>query len=145
MSGWDDVVESDSHGEFTKFEAGKPVTLHIIGTEPKKSMEHWANNKMVGLCTGADCENCKAGMKKTLRFSVGVFNLTNKRVETLKQGIQVFGQIKNIREAYDGTIDGLDMVITRSGTGALDTEYAVVPVPTKFKPEMMAASETIPF
>lgn len=143
---WDDIAEIDAKSEFTKLEAGKPVIIHIVGTGPEKSVKHWVSGKPV-ICAGDDCGPCKDRVKKSTRFSVGVFNLTTNHVEVLDGGISIFRQINNIRDAYDGNIDGLDMKITRSGTGAMDTEYSVVPIPTKFKPEMMAspADEKLPF
>lgn len=140
---WDDITENESHGEYTKFEPNKSVTLHIIGDEPKRTIEHWVGNKSVQ-CNSEGCENCVNGVKRSVRFTIAVYNLTTNRKEILKQGTQVFSQIKAIRDAYNNDISKLDMQIKRTGSGAMDTEYTVVPIPTKFNQSMLG-DEKVPF
>ena len=139
--GWSDIVENKNSGDFTKLEPGKPVVIHILG-EPEKHALHWVDEKTTP-CTGGSCLNCKDGVKKTYRYRVKVFNLTTNKQESLEAGISVFGQIKETLEAMDGDISGSDFQIKKTGSG-LNTEYKVVNLPTKFKPEM-AADEPLPF
>ena len=138
--GWDKVKESAS-GDFTKLEAGKTVRLHLLGAEPDVKFQHWDANKKCHPCTAPDCQFCVESVKRSARFSIKVFNMDSKRVEVLESGIAVFGQINAIREALDGTLSGVDLKISRTGSGANDTKYMVVNVPTAFVPEMAEKSK----
>ncbi len=142
--GWDDIKENDS--DFLKIEAGKNIRIHLLASEPQKHVNHFVNKKPVP-CTGPACETCAAGEKKRVSFTASVFNLASKKESTLEQGIMVWKQIKTIKEAYNGNLDGVDLVISREGAGPTDTKYTVVPVPTQFKPEMLIAKpeEVVPF
>ena len=139
--GWDKVKESAS-GDFTKIEAGKTVRVHLLGSEPDVKFQHWDQNKKCHPCTAPDCQFCVESVKRSARFSIKVFNLDNKRVESLESGVAVFGQINAIREALEGTLSGVDLKISRTGSGPNDTKYMVVNVPTMFKPEMAEKSKT---
>lgn len=141
--GWDSIKENDS--DFTKFEAGKDVRIHIIGGEPEKRTNHFIKGKPQP-CGGDKCELCAGGEKKRVSFILGVYNLTSKKQQTMEQGIMVFKQIKKIRDTYSGDLSTVDLVISREGSGPTDTKYTVVPVPTQFKADMITGSaEDVPF
>lgn len=141
--GWDSIKENDS--DFTKFEAGKDVRVHLIGGEPEKRVNHFIKSKPQP-CGGEKCELCAAGEKKRVSFTLKVYNLTAKKEQVMEQGIMVFKQIKKIRDTYNGDLSTVDLVISREGSGPTDTKYTVVPVPTQFKPDMIvAAPEEVPF
>ena len=140
---WDSIKENDS--DFTKFEAGKDVRVHILGGEPEKHVNHFIKGKPQP-CGGDKCELCAAGDKKRLSFSLSVYNFTAKKDQKMEQGIMVFKQIKKIREVYSGDLSKVDLVISREGSGPTDTKYTVIAVPTQFKPEMITApKEEVPF
>lgn len=144
--GWDDIKENDS--DFLKIEAGKSIRIHLLAAEPQKHVSHFIDKKSPPQpCTGTGCELCAGGNKKRVSFTASVFNLASRKESTLEQGIMVWKQIKTIKEAYNGNLDGVDLVISREGAGPTDTKYTVVPVPTQFKSEMLIAKpeEVVPF
>lgn len=143
--GWDDIKENDS--DFIKIEAGKNVKIHLLSSEPEKHVSHFiAKGKPPEPCIGTACEHCKAGLKNRVSFTASVFNMGPKKEQKMEQGIMVWKQIKTIKEAYSGNLDGVDLVISREGAGQNDTKYTVVPVPTQFKTEMLTAkAEEVPF
>jgi len=142
--GWDDIVESNSGGGFTKLEVGKPILLHILG-EPEKQFQHWIDGNKTPLpCVGEECLQCRQGTKLSKRYKIKVFNLTNKQAEVFQCGTSVLGQINDVRIALSGSIDTVDFQVSKAGSG-LNTKYTVINLPTKFKPEMMVDEEPAPF
>lgn len=137
---WDAIRESKASGDYTKIEAGKPVTLHIIGDSPKIVYQHEGEGKPI-FCDGGECPLCKAGAKRQTQFMISVLNMDSKKQELLKKGVKVFEQIDQIRRDYGGSLSTIDLKITRSGSGKNDTRYLVVPIPTKYKPSMIVDSD----
>lgn len=139
---WDSIKENDS--EFLKIAAGDTVKIHILGETPEQRIEHFIG-KQPSKCTGQGCAACGDGVDKRISWTISVFNMGSKRQQTLNQGKSIFKQILKIREMSDGTLAGVDFVISREGAGPKDTKYMVMAVPTQFKPEMLAAPADAPF
>jgi hypothetical protein len=139
---WDSIKENDS--EFLKIEAGATVKVHILGETPEMRAEHFIEKKP-SKCTGPDCQTCRDGVDKRTSWTISVFNLGTKRQQVMQQGKSVFRQILKIREMSEGSLAGVDFVISREGAGPKDTKYTVMAVPTQFKPEMLAAPADVPF
>lgn len=140
--GWDDIKEKTS--KFTKIPAGKSVKIHFLG-EPVETVVHYVEKKYVP-CGDADCAHCRGGAEKIDRFSAQVFNMETKSKQTLEGGVGMLMQFISIRAEYNKDISGLDFKVTRSeGSPA---KYMVVPIPTQFRPDMVAKKEPdgeIPF
>lgn len=137
---WDDIKENKD-SEFMKLEVGAPVRVHIIG-EPEKHIRHFVNKKALP-CIQPGCLQCAAGDKRRITFTTPVFNMGAKRQQILDAGIMVYRQIKEIRKAYNDDLATVDLLISREGSGQMDTRYTVVPIPTQFKPEMLAEPEPV--
>lgn len=144
---WDDITENAAKGSmFTELKSGQPVVVHIMG-EPEPKFKHWQKGTKTPIdCVGNGCTYCKDGVQLSRRWHVKVFNMSNQRAETLQAGISVFKPIRNIRKAMGGSLKDVDLQIEKSGSG-LNTEYAVVSIPTQFKPTMIIdePEEATPF
>lgn len=143
MTGWDSIEESTENADYVKLESGKDAVLHVLDKEPVSIFKHFVQaEKKYYKCKNTD--NCPYCMKpdasdKLRKFAINVFNLSQKKVQILEQGKQVFGQMKKILEVWKD-LDRADLVVKKSGTG-IDTEYTVVAVPTSFRPEMAKGQE----
>jgi len=141
--GWDDIQESNGESaDYVKIESGKMARVHLLDEEPFSFYQHRKQGEKKPVrCKVVNCAYCNnTEYDKKRRFAINVYNLEAKKVQILEQGPQVFGQIKTIWEAYEKNLSTIDLTISRKGDG-LNTEYSVVPVPTKFKPEMMNGTQ----
>lgn len=82
------------------------------------------------LCTGEDCELCKAGYNKKPQLVLPLYNIDNKRVEFWKRGRKDIIKINALFEdGYDNLMD-YTFKITRNGAkGSKDTTYTFNPLP----------------
>lgn len=139
--GWDSVGKGGA-ADFVQLEAGKPVKVHIVlldGQEPESYFTHFINEANGGkgasvVCPGAEngCPCCanKKVYPRRVRHAVNVVDPISGEVKILESGNTIFKAIKAAFDEY-GDLDTVDFKISKTGAG-LDTEYAVLPVATKF-------------
>lgn len=133
---WDDLKKSEN-GNYLRISDGNKVRVHILGQHPKRRVIHSNATGRPTNCTGEGCSLCAEGVKKNERWSIPVFNLDLHREQIFEQGKALFLTIKEIREAYGGNLEKVDLMISRQGAGPTDTRYTAVPVPTMYMPEML--------
>ena len=113
---------------FVRLKAGESVH-GIFRGEPYDFRQHWVNNK-TQLCTGDECELCKAKNKASFRFRLNLIINENKAyvAKIFEQGYQVYDYIRSLADSgYD--LEKTVVKITRHGSGPNDTSYVIVPVP----------------
>ena len=82
------------------------------------------NNKV--LCTGAECECCKAGLKRTLKIMMPLFNNETQQIELWERGINQIKDLQTMLAEY-GDLSQETFKIVRSGKAkSKDTKYSMV-------------------
>ena len=94
-------------------------------TEPVHMVEiNGFNNKV--LCTGVDCECCKAGLKRTLKIMMPLFNNETQQIELWERGINQIKDLQTMLAEY-GDLSQETFKIVRSGKAkSKDTKYSMV-------------------
>ena len=140
--GWDDIEESTGSGaDYVKIKANESVRLYLLDSEPVSFFQHRKKGEIKPQrCKGANCPYCVSSeYDKRQRFAINSYCFEAKKVQIFEQGKSVFGQIKKTWEAYEKDLSKSDIIVTKQGDG-LNTKYTVVPVPTKFKPDLLAGA-----
>lgn len=78
------------------------------------------------LCTGEGCKCCSAGIPKTLKLMMPLYNENTKQVEIWERGITMIKDIMTMLEEY-GDLSQETFKIVRSGKAkSKDTKYSIV-------------------
>jgi hypothetical protein len=118
-----------SGGSFIKIKEGESIRGVCRGTAYRYDM-HWPTGaKTSTLCSGADCELCKAGDKKRKRFKVNFIVLENGVyvAKVLENGNELWEQLVAL-SASGYVMDKTMIAITRKGIGK-ESRYTALPVP----------------
>ncbi len=89
---------------------------------------HWADNRGI-VCTGHDCELCKAGNKSKFRFRLNFIVKEGKDyvAKVFEQGWKTYELLSSMNDS-DYPLEKYVLKITRRGIG-LDTSYSIMPAP----------------
>lgn len=114
---------------FLRLKSGERVK-GIFKGDPFDFRQHWSQSeKRSYICTGDDCEHCKAGEKSSFRFRINVIVKENEAY-TAKVWDQGRGAYETLSALHDGGYDLEKTVVTISRHGeGVDTTYSVLPVP----------------
>lgn len=120
---------SESQKQFFKLKDGQNVRVVFRG-EPYEFKQHWINNRGV-LCNGGseNCSPCREGMKPGFRFRVNLVMSENGVFvsKIWEQGWTVYNQLKDLNADYP--LETHLVKVARTGSGAQDTTYSILPVP----------------
>lgn len=148
---WDDVGIS-TESEYLEWQDKESIRLHLLTVDPYTVHQHFFRNVGRGAnCPGAaTCPACASGdrsYRKRPRHAFLVYSFREAGRD--REGAKIWimsddtaKKLRNIWESYK-TFDGIDLVVTRTGTG-LETEYNAVPVPTQYQKEMLIARSIMP-
>ncbi len=131
---WDDVGRGGS-GNFLKVDAGKTVRVHLLSdmTDGPFSFASVFNKELQqGVRVPEDFK--QDGVKVRWQHGVVVYSFADGEVKVWIMSNTTAKKFKNVFDSYSGDLSTVDLNVSRIGTG-LDTDYGVVPVPTKYAEE----------
>lgn len=143
--GWNDVGMSAGGKDYLKLTDKEKVKLHIIGeslggpAEPKSFYQFFNQTVNRGAVIGDDYTG---QVDKRAQHAFVVWSFRDNAFKIWAMGNKLAAQIKGLMEAYDGSLDTVDIILQRSGTGKTTT-YIPTAVPTKFD-DSMIEGQTIP-
>lgn len=141
---WGDVGVGGGGGNFLKLKAGEKTMLHVLSEEPTSFFQHFFQSINRGAtCPGQDCPACASGQKefrKRAQHVFVVYDYKDKQVKLWAMGNETAEQVKNVYDTYDSSLAGVDLQVTRTGTGR-DTKYGVVPKQTRFQESFVEGQE----
>lgn len=125
--------------DYIRLTDGQKVRIHVLldqGEEPYSYFSVFIGPDQKSKRTviiGPENENHEAitQEKKRAKHAVNVWDYQAKRVRILDAGNRLMEEIKNIWETYGQSLDTVDLVINKKGTG-LATEWHATPVPSAF-------------
>ncbi len=121
-------------GLFLKFEAGKPLTLRILTTDPIVTQKAWPSKQ-----TGE--------MELSTQFSFIVYNFTDGAAQILQASPGVAKRISQLHKDPDfgGDIKKIDIKVSPTGEG-LERRYdiQVLPKANVLTPDMIKEAAAIP-
>ena len=109
---------SSGSGKFFKLGDGDKAKVIVLG-EPWKKETHWVGGK-TETCTGPGCEFCAEGIKRSQRFALQVYSMTEKCLQIWEMPWGVYNDLGE--EIADWGDQDCAMQIRRTGTGK-DTRY----------------------
>lgn len=130
MSGWDDVQagKSGSGAGFLTLKDGDAKKIHILDDQPHSFMSVYFNGVKRGATIDPDNSPVKGvkGFDARKRHAINVFDYDDKKIKVLAGSPTLFNQIKAVHKEW-GSLEEVDLKISRSGSGMQDTKYSVVP------------------
>lgn len=128
-----EIVNGD--GSFLKLKDGESVVGVLCG-EVKEFYVLWSGNK------SAPCEENTPGAKFRFKVNFAVIDKTGAITpRILEQGPQMYKAFKELTEHYN--LEETVLSIKRTGTGANDTKYAVLPLPKKPSDKTLATIKSL--
>ena len=79
------------------------------------------------------------GVKVRTRYAAVVWLIAEKKQAVVVLSAQTAAKLKAIREENDDSLDGVDITLTRVGSGITDTRYDLIGSPTKYRGEAKGA------
>lgn len=103
-----DYVFPKKIGKFTAFEAGVPLKIRVLTTDPLVATDKWGGTK----------------------FAFIVYNFTDEKAQILNAGATIFKEIQKLHTDDDlgANIKLIDIKITAEGEG-MERKYTVTPLP----------------
>lgn len=130
--GWNSIGEGGGGDDFLKIEPGSKVVMHVLSEEPFSFWQIYNEQAKRSAVVPDDFPG-----KKSRRHAFLVWLMQEKQVKVWIVSNTTGKAIRNIYEGYGNSLGTVDLQVSRIGKG-LDTEYGVVPLPTKFKEEWLA-------
>jgi hypothetical protein len=127
--GWNDVGMSAGGKDIMKWKPQEKVVLHVISEEPKSFYQFFNQTIQRGVVLPDGFKDPEIKARAQHAFVVWSYRDEAPKIWIL--GNRVAAQLKGIFDSYDGTLDGIDLTVTRNGDGK-ETTYILVPKPSKF-------------
>lgn len=143
---WGDVTEGGGgEGNFLKIKAGGSAKVHVLNSADGPKSFHSVYFQAINRGAIIDPKaNPLAGLddeyKLRKRHAFIVYDYASKEVGVFVCSNQTAFAIKGIIEEYGGTLDEVDVKITRTGDG-LNTKYQVIPVKSQFNDGMIEGKD----
>lgn len=131
--GWQEVGLSAGGQDYIKVKAGQKVKVHVLSAEPYTFFQHFFNTiQRSAVCPGDGCPACAANDKDMRKRTQHSFVVADEEgnVKVWNMGNETAEKVKNIYDTYESSLDSVDLVVNRTGTGK-DTSYGVTPVAAK--------------
>jgi len=114
----------DAVGDFVVWKEGEPVIGCVQG-DTREYFVVWENSKPTEVEEGTLDSK---GKQAKARFIVNLWNAEAKKFQLLEQGVSVYRQFKDLKDAgYD--LQKTMVKLSRTGSTMNDTEYTVLPMP----------------
>lgn len=132
--GWQDVGKNAGGKDFLKIADREKVVIHVLGenvggpAEPKSFYQYFNQTLNRGIVVP---DSYTGQVERRMQHAFLIWSFRDGAPRVWAMGNNLAAQIKGLYDAYDGSLESVDITVTRQGTGKT-TKYILAPKPTQF-------------
>ena len=123
-----DNIGAEDSANYLKIK-DKESVVGVFAGEVYEFAQHWPQGGQKTICSGdSQCTGCHMKIPASFRFKVNFVTSENGVMvaKVWEQGAKVYKQLRDLNKDYD--LEHHFFKVTRSGSGAKDTTYTVLPL-----------------